>query len=701
MSESDSKDSQARLFTPLEDGVFLLRSFEGTEQISHPFKFTLNLYCPNKKKAQVEFDKLLGKEFTVECDIYSREKEKRTGEHRYFTGICFELIEGLQDYEFTSYTAEIVPKVQLLSLQDRSRIFQQKTVLDVLKEVLPKSGVEYQVDGHFDKREYCVQYRESDFDFACRLMEEEGIFYFFKHEKSGHTMVLANSPLKHPKVLDPYLVGLDPTEGGIRRAAHVSAWSKSQRLRSGKYALWDHSFELPTANLEATKTTQDSAKVGKVSHKLIVGGNDELELYDYPGGYAKRVDGISKSGGEQPSELQTVHSDNQRTVKIRMEAETSQAIFIHATSNCIHFTSGYKFSVEESDASKGFKGDGEYVLTEIQHTLELAVGYRAGEKEKFSYSNAFVCIPQPINYRPQRTTRRPAVMGVQSATVVGPSGEEIFTDKYGRVKVQFRWDRDGKKDANSSCWLRVASSWAGKQWGMVNIPRIGQEVIVDFLEGDPDAPIIIGSVYNPDTMPPYGLPDNKTQSGIKSRSSKEGTPDNFNEVRFEDSKDKEEIYVHAEKDFTRVVENNDSHKIGFDKKDPGDQTVEVYNNQKVTIGDPSCKDGSQTVEIYKDRTATVKMGDDSLTLKMGNQSVDVKMGNQTTKLDLGKSSTEAMQSIELKVGQSSIKIDQMGVTIKGMMISIDGQVQTDVKGVMTQVTGSAMLKLGGGITMIG
>src|SRR5258708_5730117 len=282
MSDSDNQGSQARLCTPLEDGVFLLRSFEGTEQISRPFKFTLNLYCPNKKKSQVEFDKLLGKEFTVECDIYSREKEKRTGEYRYFTGICFELTEGLQDYDFTSYTAEIVPKFQLLSLQARSRIFQQKSVPDVLKEVLPKTGVEYQIVGSFDKREYCAQYRESDFDFASRLMEEEGIFYFFKHEKSGHTMVVANSPLKNPKVQDPYLVDLDPTEGGIRRAAHVSAWAKSQRLRSGKYALWDHSFELPNANLEAKKTSQDTAKVGKVSHKLIVGGNDELEIYDYP-----------------------------------------------------------------------------------------------------------------------------------------------------------------------------------------------------------------------------------------------------------------------------------------------------------------------------------------------------------------------------------------------------------------------------------
>lgn len=692
MADSSEENQQARLSCPLKEGVFLLKSFDGTEKISHPFKFNLHLYCPSKKKDEVEFEKLLGKEFTVECDIYDREKEQRTGEHRYFSGICVQVTEGMKDFDFTAYTVEIAPKFQLLHLQSRSRIFQQKTVLDILKEVLPKDGVEYQVTAQLEKREYCAQYRESDFDFASRLMEEEGIFYFFKFSKTGHTMVIADSSLKHPKVPKPDLVDLDPTEGGNRRAAHVSSWSKVQRLKSAKYALWDHHFQLPTANLEAKKETLATAKVGKVDHKLKVGGNDELEIYDCPGGYAKRFDGISKSAGDQSSELQKVHSDNQRTVKLRMEAETTEAILIHAESNCIHFASGHKFKIEESDASKGFKGDGEYVLTEIHHECVLAVGIRAGEKDKYSYKNVFVCVPQQIDFRPQRSTHRPKTMGVQSATVVGPSGEEIFTDKYGRVKVQFRWDREGKNDANSSCWLRVASSWAGKQWGAVNIPRIGQEVIVDFIDGDPDAPIIVGSVYNPNTMPPYALPDNKTQSGIKTRSSKQGSPDNFNEIRFEDLKDKEQIYVHAEKDFERVVENNDTHKIGFDKKDPGDQKIEVFNNHSLTVGDPSCKEGSHTMEVHKDHSLTVKTGD---------QSVSVKAGNQTTKLDAGKASTEAMQSIELKVGQSSIKIDQTGITIKGMMITIEGQVQTDIKAAMTQVTGTGMLKLGGGITMIG
>jgi type VI secretion system secreted protein VgrG len=273
------------------------------------------------------------------------------------------------------------------------------------------------------------------------------------------------------------------------------------------------------------------------------------------------------------------------------------------------------------------------------------------------------------------------------------------------VKVQFYWDRDGKNNADSSCWCRVGTLWAGQQWGAIHIPRIGQEVIVAFEEGDPDQPIIVGSVYNANMMPPYKLPDNKTQSGIKSRSSLKGSDENFNELRFEDKKGSEEVYFHAEKDFNRVVENNDTLKVGSAKAEDGSQTIEIWKdrtenvktgNEKITI-----EQGDRTVEISMgNETLLIKMGNQMTQLKMGNQTTKLDMGNQTTKLDLGKSSTEAMQSIELIVGQSSIKLDQMGVTIKGMMIQIQGQVQTQVKGTMTQINGDAMLQMQGGVTMI-
>jgi type VI secretion system secreted protein VgrG len=353
-------------------------------------------------------------------------------------------------------------------------------------------------------------------------------------------------------------------------------------------------------------------------------------------------------------------------------------------------------------------------------------------------------------------TPKPVVHGTQPAIVVGNPGDEIFTDKYGRVRVQFYWDRDGQNNADSSCWVRVGTPWAGQQWGMIHIPRIGQEVIVAFYEGDPDQPIIVGSVYNFRTMPPYTLPDNKTQSGIKSRSSLQGSADNFNEICFEDKKGSEFIYIRAEKDQINTTENDETAWVGHDR------WREVDNNDTLIVGNGQTDDGSQKIQIYKDRTETVKTGNETVTIEQGNRTVTVKqgndkhevsqgkrdvivmsddthevkqgnrsvlvdqgndshdikmgnrdvkiemgndslkisMGNQTTKLDLGQSSTEAMQAIELKVGQSSVKLDQMGVTIKGMMISVEGQIQTQVKGLMTQINGDAMLQAQGGITMI-
>jgi type VI secretion system secreted protein VgrG len=280
------------------------------------------------------------------------------------------------------------------------------------------------------------------------------------------------------------------------------------------------------------------------------------------------------------------------------------------------------------------------------------------------------------------------VQGTQTAVVVGPPGEEIFTDKYGRVKVQFHWDREGQNNATSSCWIRVGTPWAGKNWGIIHIPRIGHEVIVDFLEGDPDQPIIVGSVYNADMMPPYALPANKTQSGVISRSTLGGSPANFNQIRFEDLKGSEQVLIHAERNQDIEVEKDETHWVGHDRK----KTID--HDETTSIG----HDRTETVK--NNETITIDQGNRTVTLNMGNDSLTIKMGNQTTKINLGKSETEAMQSIELKVGQSSIKLDQTGVTIKGMTIKVEGQIMTQVKAPMTQVNGDAMLTLKGGITMI-
>jgi type VI secretion system secreted protein VgrG len=535
-----------------------------------------------------------------------------------------------------------------------------------------------------------VQYRETDLAFASRLMEEEGIYYFFQHSSSGHKLVLANTPHSHPAV--PYLSTAIWEDGAHAsfKEDRVYDWSKGQEIRSGKYIAWDHRFEMPTKHLEAEKETVDSVTVGTVTHKLKV-ANDKLEIYDYPGGYASRYDGVNKSGGEQADSLNHLFNDNLRTVGIRMQEEALASLLIRAKGGHAGFTAGHTFEL-----TRHYSDNGKFVLTSVEHDAKqpLAVNMAEG----FKYANWFTCIPWALPYRPSRVTPVPSVRGVQTGTVVGPAGEEIFTDKYGRVKVQFHWDREGSDDVNSSCWVRVATYWAGAQWGAVHIPRIGQEVIVDYVEGDCNYPIIVGSVYNADMMPPWTLPEKKTVSGYKSRSTPHGAASNFNLLSFEDKMGSELVHFQAEKDLLSLVKNDETGEVGHDRvtKIKNDETQTVTNNETITV-----EKGNQTIELQQgNQSTTLKQGNQSTELSMGNQSTKIKMGNQETKLDLGKAETEAMQSIELKVGQSSIKIDQMGVTIKGMMIKIEAQIQCQVTATMTQVNGDAMTTVKGGIVMI-
>jgi type VI secretion system secreted protein VgrG len=655
--------------TPVGKDIFYLVGFTFHEGISQLFRLQLDVVVENKK-GDIPFDKLLGQKVT--SPFWLRKNKKR-----YFSGICQSVRQGGRDEIFTTYQLEVVPSLWLLTRRIRSRIFQHLSVPEILKKVLQGLDVTYELQGTFQPRDFCVQYRESDFQFASRLMEEEGIWYFFKHSADGHQLVVANMPQSHPDLPESNKILYDKVQGTRRDEDHIWSWEKAQELRSGKYTLWDHCFELPHKHLEADKTIQESVAIGKTTHPLKVGGNDQLEIYDWPGGYAQRFDGVDKGGGDRSADLQKIFEDNKRTAALRMQQETLPGLLIRGESNCRHFVSGHKFTLERHFNADG----GPYVLTSVSHSGSVG-DYRSGRWHNFSYKNQFACIPLALPFRPARTTPRPTVHGSQTAVVVGPAGEEIFTDKYGRVKVQFHWDRDGKNDADSSCWIRVATLWAGKQWGMIHIPRIGQEVIVDFLEGDPDNPIIVGSVYNAEQMPPYKLPDNKTRSGLMTRSTLKGGEKNFNELRFEDKKDSEDVYFHAEKDFHRVVEHDDDLKVG------NDQTIEIKNNRTENV-----KEGNEKVTIEK--------GDRTVQISMGNEALLIKMGNQTTKLDMGKSETEAMQSIELKVGQSSVKLDQAGVTIKGMLIQIQGQIQTQLQGTMTQINGSAMVQVQGGIIMIG
>ena len=480
--------------TPLGPNKLLLVGFEGAEETSKLFTFKLDLIATNGMP--VQFEKLLGQPMVVSLRTLN-EGSDSAPKYRHFSGICCRFSQGNRDNDFTEYQAEIVPHLWLLTRRSQSRIFQQMSVPDILKKVLTGIKATYEIDGHFEKRDYCVQYRESDFAFVSRLMEEEGIFYFFRHTKDAHELVIGNAPRVHVPVPGPHIARWHNVDGGDREGNHIHQWQKYQEVRSGKVTLWDHSFELPGDNLHAMKSTLGSVKVGKVTQKLAVADNEQLEIYDYPGEYAKRFDGTDRDGGPTPAEIRKIFEDNRRTAEIRMQAETVAGLTIRGSSNCRHFTTGHHFMLD-----RHFNAEGQYVLTSVTHSAKLGNAYRSGGTETFDYTNTFSCIPQDLPFRPQRTIPKPLITGVQTATVVGPKGKELFVDKNARVKVQFPWDREGKHDANSSCWIRVSQPWAGGTYGGLIFPRIGQEVVVDFVEGDPDRPLIIGRVYNLGSMPP-------------------------------------------------------------------------------------------------------------------------------------------------------------------------------------------------------
>lgn len=471
------------LIAPPGIGALTLVGFEGRESISSLYSFELDLATTSPQG--IPIDAVLGKEIGVAVTLPN-------GTTRHFNGICSRFSAGDRDV-VSHYSAEIVPKLWLLTRRQTSRIFQEMSVPEIVRQVLgevPGMAFEMRLEGAYAKRNYVAQYRETDFDFISRLLEDEGIFYFFTHAPAGHTLILADSPGGH---LD--LPGVFPyTHGTLLedRPGSVQSWDKSQEIRSGKSTLRDHSFELPSDNLEVSAAIQETVLAGGVTHRLAAGGGATLELYDFPGGYAKRFDGVDPGGGERPGELPKIVDDGRRTVGIRMQEEAASALVIHGASTAPVFTPGYRFQL-----TRHFDGDGAYILTAVQHAARALIGGTG-----VTYRNQFECIPAGLPFRPRRTTPKPVIEGTQTAVVVGPPGEETFTDRYGRVKVQFHWDREGQRDGDSSCWVRVGALHAGAESGSVVIPRVGWEVVVSFLEGDPDQPIILGSVYNPEHLPP-------------------------------------------------------------------------------------------------------------------------------------------------------------------------------------------------------
>ncbi|MFN0106171.1 MAG: type VI secretion system tip protein TssI/VgrG [Bryobacteraceae bacterium] len=668
MATYTQEDRLLELTTPLGENKLLIRSIDGMEGISQLFSFRVEAFAFNEE--EIDFSRLVGQPICVRV-ILDQDSSARI--ERFYHGMVQTVTRGARGTTTTSYSLQAVPRFWFLTRTTQSRIFQQKTVPDILKVVLAGIPASYDLQGTYEPRDYCAQYRESDFDFASRLMEEEGICYFFRHELDGHTMVVADTSSAHKDLPHSPSLFFDPDVGGQDDAEIIYSWEKTQTLRSGKTTLWDHSFELPHNSLQAQDLILDTLAVGNVTHKLKVGGNENMELFDYPGGYAERFDGVSPSGGDQPSQLQKIYSDNTRTTKIRMQQEAVNSIVITGYTAYLGIASGYKFNLE-----RHYQDNDAYLITRSHFSIPQKGGYAAGDEPDAPPPEIVMnCIPLSLPFRPQRVSAKPVVFGTQTAVVVGPAGEEIFTDKYGRVKVQFLWDRDGQFNGTSSCWVRCGFPWAGKNFGFISIPRVGHEVIVAFEEGDPDQPIIMGSVYNADMMPPYTLPENKTMSAFKSRSSLGGG--GFNELRFEDKKDAEQVFFHAQKNMDTRVLNDRMEWIG------NDTHLIVKRDQLETIE----RDFQRTVhrdvveEIKRDRIMVIKGKDavettgSSTSKTTGNVATEIggKMSMDVTGdvylNSSGKIVIESTSQISLKVGGSFVDIGTGGVTIVGTMVKIN------------------------------
>jgi type VI secretion system secreted protein VgrG len=556
-------EQPVRVKSPFGDDLLFSR-MNGYEELGRLYRYELELLSP---KENLALDDLLGKDLTVEFDL----PDDKT---RYFHGFVTEFSQTGGRGRYVTYSAVVHPWFWFLTRTSDCRIFQDKTVPDIIKEVFRDLGLtdfKDSLSAEYRKWEYCVQYRETDFNFISRLMEQEGIYYFFEHEDGKHTLVLADaygahSPLPNYEEIPYY----PPTE--MRGAEHIHDWQLSKSVRTGTCAIGAFHFIKPKANLEVT-----SSIVHPHDH-------ESYEIYDYPGEYYERGEG-------------------DRYVGVRMEEIACDYERVRGDSTARGIFPGGMFDLTQYPRDDQNR---EYLVVSAQHSLSLG-DYESSGAAGLKYGCSFEAMYSQDPFRTARTTPKPVVQGPQTAIVVGKKGEEIWTDEYGRIKVQFHWDRYGKKDENSSCWVRVSQSWAGGQWGGMSIPRMGQEVVVDFIEGDPDRPIVTGRVYNKDNMPPYKLPDDKTKSTLKSRSSKGASADNFNEIRFEDLKDSEEIYIHAEKDHNTVIENNQTIKVGFDKKDDGDRTEAIHRDRSLQVGrDKKEKiDRNKSILVKADHNETI------------------------------------------------------------------------------------------------
>ncbi|RZN17466.1 type VI secretion system tip protein TssI/VgrG [Escherichia sp. E14S1] len=552
----------------VSDGMLLFASLGGTETVGELFTYSIKLKTPDilnlgyvSPAANLQLKPMVGKDLCVHIELDD-------GGKRYISGLVTAARVAGHQGRSVVYELRIEPWLKILTHTSDYKAFQNKNVVDILDEVLDEYPwpVEKRLVENYPTRAWQVQYGETDFDFIQRLMQEWGIYWWFEHSENSHTLVLADAINVHKACADSPLVCY--YQKGLKLDKEfIHTITANESLRSGQWVLNDFDFMKPRSLLKSTVANPRET------------GLAEYEHYEWPGDY------FTKSEGEM-------------LTRIRMEEQRSPGSRVQGSGNIRTLMTGFTFTLENYPTAEVNR---EYLLAQTTLFIQDNAQH-SGQEQHFSYSTSFELHPTNEVYRPQRTLSKPHTKGPQSAIVTGPAGQEIWTDKYGRVKVQFGWDRYGKNDENSSCWVRVSYPWAGKGFGGIQIPRIGQEVLVDFKNGDPDLPIIVGRTYNQDTMPPWGLPGAATQSGFYSHTIG-GGPTNANALRFEDKTGGEEVWLHAEKDQRIEVNNNESHWVGNNRLKVIDKTETAIIGEKrsltVQTDDISLAGGDKTIQTVQ------------------------------------------------------------------------------------------------------
>jgi type VI secretion system secreted protein VgrG len=621
-----------------EDAV-LIRSVAGSEQLGRCFEYVLTLYSPDP---DLKLDSLLGQHVTVEAKIGSDPS-------MFIDGVAYSYRHAGSSGRYALYQLTIRPWLWALSTNRECRVFQRQSVPEIVQRIFKDWGFsdfEDRTTSACAQRDYCVQYAESDLDFVSRLLEDEGIYFFFRHELGKHTLVFADSAQAHEPTAGYEQLHLSRLADPQSDRSLIAHWSGTTQVRPSRFSLNDYDFTKPAADLGVGTEDPDRP------------ANPRAEVYEYPGGYSEVTRGQDRA-------------------RVRLEEILVAQTLSEGTTHGLGVHAGAVFALVDHPRADQNK---QYLVLSAHHQLD-AGSFESGDASQVNFSTEFKALDSQTPFRPWRVTKAPLIAGPQTATIVGPSDQEIWTDQYGRVKVQFHWDRDGKFNEDSSCWVRVAQLWAGGRWGAMHIPRIGQEVVVEFLEGNPDQPLITGRIYNGKNMPPYDLPANQTQSGIKSRSTKGANPSDFNELRFEDKKGEEEVFLQAEKNLRELVKNDHHTNVG------ANQSNDVKKDQSETVG------GEQTLKVTGNRTVHIE-GSQSVVID-GSKAADGVSGSKVNvtgdyKFDASKTiNIQAPVSIKLECGGSSILIEPTKISI----IAGGQAVLVLDTGALMQAAGGAKLNL--------